>query len=372
MAEHLQSRQMASFMAPCAPLLLLTLSLCFYGVIQAKPLSDLTSPYLSPATFPASYQKMLKTFKIFAYIPEKLQPFGTAVESLFHDSLLKSSFITTNAEDAHLFYLPFPHDSSRNYRGIVRLIRNLRTDFPFWNRTLGADHFYVSCSGIGMNSDRNIVELKKNSVQISCFPTAEGRFIPHKDVSFPHLNDQHLHAPPGNGTAKYLGYLNLNGSGDQNGKLESTFSNELRGDPQFLVESEASDPALYAERLSSSKFCLFFYGGDVSGIGDALQFGCVPVVITERPILDLPFMDVLRWSEIAVFVGAGGGVEGMKKQLGRTCEGDRYERMKNLAMVAGQHFVWNSSPQPYDAFHTVMYQLWLRRHTIRYARWESI
>nr|DAD38024.1 TPA_asm: hypothetical protein HUJ06_008665 [Nelumbo nucifera] len=48
-----------------------------------------------------------------------------------------------------------------------------------------------------MNSDRNIIELKKNSVQIPCFPTAEGRFIPPKDVSFPHLNDQHLHAPPG-------------------------------------------------------------------------------------------------------------------------------------------------------------------------------
>nr|DAD34176.1 TPA_asm: hypothetical protein HUJ06_004816 [Nelumbo nucifera] len=266
MAGHLRSRHMASFMALCAPLLLILslslLSRCGSGKTFLRPNLSLSLASNVPRQL-GSYQKMLKTFKIFAYTPEKPQPFGTAVESLFHDSLLKSSFVMTNAKDAHLFYLPFPPNSSRNYRGIVRLIRNLWMDFPFWNLTLGADHtstLLVAGSAIGMNFDRNIVELKKNSVQISCFPTAEGRFIPHKDVSFPHLNDQHLHAPPSNGTAKYLGYLNLNGSGDQNGKLKSTFSNELHGDPQFLVESEPSDPALYAERLSSSKFCLFFYG----------------------------------------------------------------------------------------------------------------
>jgi folylpolyglutamate synthase len=60
-------------------------------------------------------------------------------------------------------------------------------EFPYWNRTLGADHFYVSCAGLGYESDRNLVELKKNSVQISCFPTTEGRFVPHKDITFPPL-----------------------------------------------------------------------------------------------------------------------------------------------------------------------------------------
>nr|DAD25125.1 TPA_asm: hypothetical protein HUJ06_026589 [Nelumbo nucifera] len=85
-------------------------------------------------------------------------------------------------------------------------------------------------------------------------------------------------------------------------------------------------PRCMRRRLSSSKFCLFFYGGNISGIGDALQISCVSVVITERPILDLPFMDVLRWSETTVFVGAGGGVEGMKKQLDRTCKRERDTR----------------------------------------------
>nr|DAD22011.1 TPA_asm: hypothetical protein HUJ06_023474 [Nelumbo nucifera] len=79
-----------------------------------------------------------------------------------------------------------------------------------------------------MNSDRNIVELKKNSVQISCFPIVEGRFIPHKlrcQLSSPQRPTSSRVVRQR--TDKYLGYLNLNGSGDQNGKLESTFSNEL-------------------------------------------------------------------------------------------------------------------------------------------------
>lgn len=146
--------------------------------------------------------------------------------------------------------------------------------------------------------------------------------------------------------------------------------NELVNDPNFLIESEPSDQLTYTMRLATSKFCLFEYGGDVSGIGEALSFGCVPVVITDRPIQDLPFMDVLRWQEIVVFVNNNGGAKELKLVLGDTDTwGERYEQMKGLGVKASQHFVWNELPQPLDLFHTVMYQLWLRRHTIRYARW---
>lgn len=146
--------------------------------------------------------------------------------------------------------------------------------------------------------------------------------------------------------------------------------NELSSDPEFLIESEPSDLNSYAERIASSKFCLFEYGGgDVSGIGEALRFGCVPAVLTDRPIQDLPFSDVLRWQEIAVFVERR-GVGELKRVLARRC-GDRHEKMRGLGVTASRHFVWNETPQPLDSFHTLLYQLWLRRHTIRYVRRES-
>ncbi|XP_034919246.1 probable glycosyltransferase At5g20260 [Populus alba] len=208
-------------------------------------------------------------------------------------------------------------------------------EFPYWNRTLGADHFYVSCAGLGYESDRNLVELKKNSVQISCFPVPDGKFVPHKDITLPPLAriTRASHAP-GNRTVRYL--------------------------------------MTSVERLGSSMFCLFEDGADISGIGEALRFGCVPVMVTDRPMQDLPLMDVLSWQKIAVFVGSGGGVKEVKRVLDRTCKDDECEGTRRLGVAASQHFGWNEIPQPYDSFYMVIYQLWLRRHTIRYPRREFV
>lgn len=146
----------------------------------------------------------------------------------------------------------------------------------------------------------------------------------------------------------------------------------LRTDAEFLIESEPSDEGVFLERVLNSKFCLFVYDTEgVVGLSVALSQGCVPVVITDRPIQDIPLMDVIKWSEIAVFVGSNVGPDDLKGALIRTCEDGGYEKMRRLGVAAAHHFAWNeSSPQPFDAFKMVMYQLWLRRHAIRYSKWE--
>ncbi|GAV70310.1 Exostosin domain-containing protein/Mur_ligase_M domain-containing protein, partial [Cephalotus follicularis] len=256
------------------------------------------SPYLSPLTLFPNYQKMLETFKIFTYTPAtKSFSFNSLPESLLYNSLLNGPFSTQDPEEAHLYFIPFPPGLST--RAHSRLIGEIRTHFPYWNRTLGADHFFVSCSGLSFSSDRNVVELKKNSVMLSCFPTPAGKFIPHKDVTLPPFANTHAPHALGNHTYHYMGYVRYNWV------KEWRLVNELSGDRDFLIESEPSDQITFEARLRSSKFCLFEYDkGDVSGIGEALRFGCVPVVITDRPIQDLPLMDVLTWRDIAVFVGS--------------------------------------------------------------------
>ncbi|XP_044461593.1 probable glycosyltransferase At5g25310 [Mangifera indica] len=326
-----------------------------------------TTPYVSPNTLFPNYQNMLKSFKVFTYTAPEPLIFSTTPESLFFSSLQNSPFITQDPEQAHLFFVPF--SSHRSTRSLGRLISRLRNDFPFWNRTLGADHFYISCQGLSFNSDRNILELKKNSVQISCFPTLRTEFVPHKDITLPPFADLHRLNAPTNKTKLHLGFVRFGAV------EESSLITELLDDPDFYVESGPSDELTYQERLENSKFCLFEYGkGDISGISDAMRFGCVPVVMTDRPIQDLPLLDVLRWQEIAVFVGwnedKGVKVNSLKKFLYRTWRNEQYEEVSRFCVMAGRHFVWNEEPQPYDAFHMVMYQLWLRRHVIRYARRE--
>ncbi|KAK1571749.1 hypothetical protein Q3G72_022337 [Acer saccharum] len=303
-------------------------------------LSSSSSPFPSQSSPPLTSHRL--HFSLITKTCSTLSKFSltppsptTPAESLFFSSLINSSFLTSDPERAHLFFVPF--SSATSTRSLLRLVNAPRTDLPFWNRTLGADHFYVSCDGLGFNSDRNLVELKKNSIQISCFSTRRSSFVPHKDVTLPPLADPH-HAPIINETKNYLSYVKYGAVKD--------------------------------------KFCLFEYGdGDVSGISDAVRFGCVPVVITDRPIQDLPLMDVLRWQEIAVFVGwknrSGSGAKRLRHVLDRTYGGEKlYEEVRGSCVTAGQHLVWNEEPQPLYAFHMMMYQLWLRRHTIRYARRE--
>lgn len=278
------------------------------------------NPYLSSTTvFLRNYEKMVENFKVFMYKANRAQEFsyGTPVESLFYSSLLNSTYLTEHAEEAHIFFLPFSPDTTT--RSLARLVSRVRNDFPYWNRTLGADHFYLSCAGIPREHDRNLVELKKNAVQISCFPTPRHRFVPHKDLTLPPLPIRH--AP-----------VRFGGGGE---------------------------------------FCVVEYGSDdVSWVGEALRLGCVPVVVvvvTEGHVNDMPFMDVLRWREMAVFVKSGGrGVKGVLYDTDTWRE--RLADMRGLGVVASKHLRWNHPSLPLDAFSTIMYQLWLRRHTVRYAR----
>lgn len=343
--------------------LLLFLSLVPHRPLSAVSAAAAASPYLSPATFFKNYERMATSFKIFIYTPQNPFAFTSPPASLFYESLRRSRFLTADADEAHFFFVPFSPGSAST-RSLARLVRELRGNFPYWNRTLGADHFFIHPTGFDFTADRNVLELKKNSVQISVFPTTSGLFIPHKDVTLPPvsppaalaLRREAAEAPP-----SFLGYLKWDG-----GEKESVMVNELKKDDEFLIESQPLD---HLGGVHNSKFCLFLYGADVSWLPAAMASGCVPVIIVDRPIQDLPLMDVLRWSEMAILVGSTRGARGLKELL-RGVKDEDYARMMGLCVSAAQHLMWNAEAKPYDAFHMLIYQLWLRRHTIRYARRE--
>lgn len=127
------------------------------------------------------------------------------------------------------------------------------------------------------------------------------------------------HAPPRaaspaeGAAARVLGYV-------KHGAVTSaSLIDGLVKDGEFLVESEPSDELTFVERLGRSKFCLFEYGNDMSWIGETLRFGCVPVVIADGGVLnDVPFLDVLRWQEMAVFLRSGRAVDEIKHVLSDT------------------------------------------------------
>lgn len=153
---------------------------------------------------------MNRSLKIYVYPHEKTHPFANvllpvdqepsgnyASETYFKNVLMKSHFITKDPSKADLFFLPFSIAGLRNDKrvgvgGLSDFVRNYMTDikhnFPYWNRTGGADHFYVACHSIGRLAMQKADEVKSNAIQVIC---SSSYFLPnyfsHKDVGLPQV-----------------------------------------------------------------------------------------------------------------------------------------------------------------------------------------
>lgn len=109
---------------------------------------------------------MEKIFKIFVYEEGEPPLFHDgpckniySTEGMFINTLeMDAKFRTRDPDEAHVFFLPFSvvkiltylfHPKVRDKavlgRTIGDYIRIISQKYPYWNRTLGADHFMLSC-----------------------------------------------------------------------------------------------------------------------------------------------------------------------------------------------------------------------------------
>ncbi|WVY92765.1 hypothetical protein V8G54_031853 [Vigna mungo] len=79
---------------------------------------------------------------------------------------------------------------------------------------------------------------------------------------------------------------------------------------------------------------------------------------------DLPFNDILDWRKFSVILKET-DVYRLKDILKSISPKHFMILNQNLVKIQ-KHFNWNTPPVRLDAFHMVMYELWLRRHLIRY------
>lgn len=75
-----------------------------------------------------------------------------------HEMEMDNTYRTTNPDDALVYFLPFSvvmlvqylyvaesHDTESIGRAVVDYVNVISDKHPFWNRSLGADHFMLSC-----------------------------------------------------------------------------------------------------------------------------------------------------------------------------------------------------------------------------------
>lgn len=70
---------------------------------------------------------------------------------------------------------------------VQNYVESLISKYPYWNRTLGADHFFVTCHDVGVRATEGLELLVKNSIRAVCSPSYDVGFIPHKDVALPQV-----------------------------------------------------------------------------------------------------------------------------------------------------------------------------------------
>ncbi|KAL2651259.1 hypothetical protein R1flu_019387 [Riccia fluitans] len=339
--------------------------------------------YKNPKLFYEDFREMACKFKVFVYPssnegnfrtifqPHEKEPTGNyASEHYFKMALINSSFVTSDPSEADLFFMPFSIVEMRNHPDIgtdgikyfvKKYVERIREEYPYWNRTDGADHFYVNCHSIGRTATDEALHVRFNAIQVVCSSSYFLQpFYPHKDATIPQIWPRSGFPKEAESIKqrKTLAFFAGAGNSPVRAELAKYWSN----DSEIKVYTSRIDTP-YDQALLSSKFCLHVKGFEVNTarLGDAIFYGCVPVIIAAYH--DLPFNDVLDWSQLAVVIPEA-DIPKMKKIL-KSITPSQYGQMQSNVRHVRKHFQWHASPQPLDAFHMVMYELWLRRHLIR-------
>lgn len=345
-----------------------------------------SGPYHNWQLFIQDFEEMMRSFKIYVY-PEAFMnhshsqfapiflphpnPFNPRLgnyfsEHMFKLSLLRSSLITSQPQQAHLFFLPFSINLLRNdprvhsEQSISEFISQYTTkishDFTFWNASAGADHFYVYCHSVGREASSKVQDLHNNAIQVTCSSSYFQRYYAtHKDVALPQVwprpHGEPLTPPDARHKLVYF-------SGRiQNSRIRQELIALWGNDSYMDVFSRSPFP--YEEGFKRSKYCLHVKGYEVNTarVSDSIHYGCIPVIISNY--YELPFANVLNWSKFSVIINQG-EIAYVKKRLLSITRQMYLDMYHNLCQVQ-EHFLWHQTPRGFDSFHMTAYQLWLRR-----------
>ncbi|KAK3001299.1 hypothetical protein RJ639_021943 [Escallonia herrerae] len=338
--------------------------------------------YRNAFVFHRSYVLMEHLFKIFVYEEGDLPLFHNgpckdiySTEGIFL-SLMETAthFRTRDPEEAHVYFLPFSvvmilehlfdpiiRDKAVLGRVIGDYVHTISTKYPYWNRSLGADHFMLSCHDWGPRATWYVHELYFTSIRALCNANISEFFNPRKDASIPDINLRT------GDTTGLIGGMPLSNrtvlaffAGQLHGRIRpALFQHWKDKDEDIRVYEKVPEGVSYEEMMKKSKYCICPSGYEVATprIVEAIYAECVPVLISQHYVI--PFSDVLNWDAFSIQVSLS-EIPNLKEILMGTPE-DKYVRMHEGVKQVQRHFLVNDPPKRYDVFHMILHSIWLRR-----------
>ncbi|XP_047073119.1 probable arabinosyltransferase ARAD1 [Lolium rigidum] len=290
----------------------------------------------------------------------------------------------TNASLADVFFVPFFASLSYNrhskLRGGERVSMNrvLQAELvkylmrqEEWRRWGGKDHLVVPHHPNSMMQARK--KLSAAMYVLSDF----GRYPPDvanlkKDIIAPYkhvvrsLGDHDspaFHQRPL--LAYFQGAIHRKDGGKVRQKLYQLLKDER--DVHFTYGSVRQNGIRRATKgMASSKFCLNIAGDTPSSnrLFDAIVSHCVPVIISDD--IELPFEDVLDYSEFCVFVRASDAVrKGFLLGVLRDVTRDQWNAMSRRLKEVAHHFEYEYPSRPDDAVQMIWGAVARKMHSLK-------
>ncbi|XP_066314043.1 probable glycosyltransferase At5g25310 isoform X2 [Miscanthus floridulus] len=350
---------------------------------------DLYAPlFRNVSIFKRSYELMERLLKVFIY--------HDGAKPIFHSPELKGiyasegwfmrlmetnqNFVVRDPNRAHLFYLPYSsrqleHNlyvpGSNTIEPLSIFVKNyidlISSKYPYWNRTKGADHFFVACHDWGPYTTKLHDELRKNTIKALCnADLSEGIFIRGKDVSLPETFLRSPRRP----------LRDIGGRPAAQRTILAFFAGQMHGrvrpvllkywgdkDADMRIYSRLPHRITrkrnYVQHMKSSKYCMCPMGYEVNSprIVEAIYYECVPVIIADNFVL--PFDAALNWSAFSVVVPES-DVPKLKEILLAIPE-SRYITLQSNVKRVQKHFLWHPNPVKYDIFHMILHSVWFSR-----------
>ncbi|CAH8270802.1 unnamed protein product [Arabidopsis lyrata] len=305
---------------------------------------------------------MEQTLKVYIYSegdrpifhqPEAIMEGIYASEGWFM-KLMESNhrFLTKDPNIAHLFYLPFStrilqqklyvHDS-HSRRNLVKYLKNyldlIASNYPFWNRTRGSDHFFTACHDWAPAETRGPYI---NCIRSLCNADVGVDFVVGKDVSLPETKISSSQNPNGNigGNRPSKRTILAFFAGNLHGYVRPILLNQWssRPEPDMKIFNRI-DHKSYIRYMKRSRFCVCAKGYEVNSprVVESVLYGCVPVIISDNFVP--PFLEILNWESFAVFVPEK-EIPNLRKIL-ISIPVRRYVEMQKRVMKVQKHFMWH-------------------------------
>ncbi|PON37900.1 Exostosin-like [Trema orientale] len=290
-------------------------------------------------------------------------------------------FKAKHPDEAHLFFLPLSVSKITDYlyhlhirRGpFSKTLSPVFTDYiyviahkhPYWNRSNGVDHFFVSCHDWAPRIPRVDPEIYENFIKVLCNSNTSEGFKLTRDVSIPEYNPRASElGPPRLGQPPDQRPILAFFAGAAHGNIRKIlFKHWKEKDDEVLVFEDLPKNYSYHHLMGKTKFCLCPSGSEVASprVVEAMYQGCVPVLISDY--YSKPFEDVLDWSKFSIQIPPK-RIPEIKKIL-KAVPYSKYLTLQKRVIKVSRHFELNRPAKPFDVFHMVLHSVWLRRLNFR-------